>query len=160
MTCPTHYWYVNSTPVPLASNCCRFSETLPYNRYNPAYQYQRYIDYCVKEPDNIITDTLSCPSQKYDSIDCGDNVYIHYNGSLYDLSYGAGIRLEKWYYGHTRTTEDPGHVFLYSSNDCSGYHIDEGSNDHYISPKDSQLLRSGSVWINKDTLYHLVGKDY
>ena len=126
MSCPTDYWYVNSTPVPLASNCCRFSETLPsfYHPSGEAYHVQRYLDYCVKEPDNIIFDRMSCPSQKYDDIACGDNVYIHYNTSIYDLSYGGNIRLEKWYWGHTRPTEDRGHVFVYSSNDCSGYHSD------------------------------------
>ena len=135
--CPTNSWLVGTTPVPLPSNCCRFSETLP-QQYNPqtgeAYQYQKYIEYCVKEPDNVLFDNLSCPSQKYDRIDCGDNVYIHYNTSLSNLHYGGAIRLEKWYWGHTRTTEDPGHIFLYSSNDCSGYHYQEVSRGFYYFP--------------------------
>ena len=67
-------------------------------------------------------------------VDCGDNVYIHYNTSLSNLHYGGAIRLEKWYWGHTRTTEDPGHIFLYSSNDCSGYHYQEVSRGFYYFP--------------------------
>ena len=129
MYCPT---FSNTTPLP--SNCCRF-----YENYRSIDQ--KTIDYCVEEPDNIIFDRMSCPSQFYDYLDCGDNVYIHYNTSLSNLSYGGGIRLEKWYWGHTRGTEDPGHVFLYSSNDCSGYHIDETSNGRLrVDGEDSQLL--------------------
>ena len=112
MYCPT-----SNNLNPLPSNCCRF-----YENYRSIDQ--KTIEYCVKEPDNIITDRMSCPSQTYDYLDCGDNVYIHYNTSLSNLSYGGNIRLEKWYWGHTRPTEDRGHVFVYSSNDCSGYHSD------------------------------------
>merc|ERR1719174_2438921 len=104
-----------------------------------------------------MTDRMSCPSQKYDNLECGDNVYIHYNTSLSNLSYGGNIRLEKWYWGHTRPTEDPGHAFLYSSNDCSGYHSHEISGSYDLDDVKSQFLKKGSIWVNKNSRYYVIG---
>ena len=161
MSCLYQSHLFSHTPFPLASNCCRLSENVTQPSITGEdVSYQRYIERCVEEPDNRITETLSCTGQTYDSITCGNNVSININGGFSDkLGYGAKITLEKWYYGHTRTTEDPGHAFLYSSNDCSGYHSDVIQGMNYLQPEDKQLLTKGSVWVNKYTDYGIVGFD-
>ena len=53
-----------------------------------------------------------------------------------------------------RTTEDPGHVFLYSSNNCSGHYFGEKSeenSDFYIN----NFQSLGSIWVNRSTFFQL-----
>ena len=116
------------------------------------FAHQKHKQICV--PDNTdqeVIHYLACPSQTYDRIDCGKNVSYHIHGDSSYLGEGSSITLRNLY---PRTTQDPGHVFLYNSNDCTGPHFDVRNGYNYGLGVDGQSL--GSVWVNRSTLYSLM----